>query len=145
MTQQNKNIAFEMRKFYAQRHDYDIQNERSQRWKQQAKLITEGKVEEYRLMNMGLEWFSENELKEEAQNLPNLDDLFYTKNPFISQECYNFVQIVQGTTCENSCCKIKSDFIKKLQASVETCGGLQWTFWVPAAVEALRWKLEDFE
>jgi hypothetical protein len=104
MTQQNKNIEFEMRKVYAQRHDYDIQNERSQRWKQQAKLITEGKVEEARLMNMGLERFCENALKVEARNL---DDLFFTKNPFISHECFNFVQIVQNTTCENSCCKIK--------------------------------------
>ena len=144
MTQQNKNIEFEMRKFYAQRHDYKIQKDRSERWKQQAQFIAEGKEEEARLMNMGLKELTEKELKVEAQNLTDLDNLFYAKNPFISQNCFNFVQILESTTCENPCCKIKLEFIKKLQESVETCGGLQWIYWVPAAVEALQWKMKDF-
>jgi len=103
------------------------------------------KIEEERLEMMRLEMLGVEELELKARDLESLDCILYAKNPFASQECFNFIQIMENSNCNNACCKIKSDFIQELRKDVQTCGGgAQWTYWVPASIETLQWTLDDF-
>ena len=65
--------------------------------------------EEEKVKKENLKTLTQDEMLTVAQNI-DLATVVSTRDPFISQECYNLVQILQKYKCDNSCCQIMKNF-----------------------------------
>ena len=138
----------EIEKFYAQRERIADEIALEER----MKLITEGdrlrKMEE-KIKKDNLKELDERALVAEAEKI-DVNAVIGTYNPFISQECYNLVQIMK-CRCENATCKVKNVLFELLKNAIEIndVSAEQFTLekYLEAknALEAAKWKPEHFK
>jgi len=149
-------MATEIEKFYAQRQHIsdEIKLEES------MKLITEGDrlrrlEEEIKKNNLQM---LDGEALEVAAGEIDVKTVISAYDPFISQDCYNLVQILNNSDCKNPCCKVKETFHRLLKnaiggetSAVAESGGnifdfdLEKYFESRGAIEAMNWTLENFK
>jgi hypothetical protein len=138
----------EIEKFYARRQE--IADEIA--LEEKMKLIVEGdrlrKMEE-KIKKDNLKELDEETLAAVAEEM-DISAVIGTYNPFISQECYNFVRILK-CDCENAACKVKNVFFELMKNAIEIndVSPAQFTLekYLEAqnTLEAAKWKPEHFK